>query len=138
VHARLGRLRVLRALQRPGPAHEGVGEVDGDVGHALDRRRVRARLRDVGLRAVVEPGGDGARIGTTDARTSATDSAVNPSSFSIEPSTRQTFQPGRVSANGFTTPWNSCSRPSQLMKLPAVSVNGEIGRITSAKALAWS
>ena len=72
---------------------------------------------------------------STEARTSATVSASKPSRFSIVPSTRSTFQPGRVSPSGFTTPWNSCTRPSQLTNVPAVSVNGEIGSRMSAYAL---
>ena len=48
------------------------------------------------------------------------------------PSTRSTFQAGRVSPSGLTTPGKLCSRPSALTKLPAVSVNGAIGSSTSA------
>ncbi len=40
--------------------------------------------------------------------------------------------PGRVSPSGFTTPLHACARPSQLTKVPAVSVNGLIGSSTSA------
>ena len=138
VHARLRRLRVLRELQRRRAAHQRVGEVDRYVGHALDRRgasvrglaRPRRRVRLSSFAAMASA------PATTDARTSAADSAVKPASLSIVPSTRSTFQPGRVSANGRTTPWNSCSRPSQLTNAPAVSVNGEIGSITSAYACA--
>ena len=34
------------------------------------------------------------------------------------PSTRSTFQPGRVSPSGWTTPLKLCARPSQLTNVP--------------------
>ncbi len=49
------------------------------------------------------------------------------------PSTRSTFQAGRVSPSGLTTPWKDCKRPSALTKLPEVSVKGETGSSTSAR-----
>ena len=48
------------------------------------------------------------------------------------PSTRSTFQAGRASPSGLTTPWKLCTRPSALTKVPEVSVNGAIGSSTSA------
>ena len=69
---------------------------------------------------------------STASRTCSDVSKSKPSSFSIVPSTRNTFQPGRVSPAGRTTPRNDCTRPSQLTNVPDVSVNGAIGSSTSA------
>ncbi len=70
--------------------------------------------------------------GNATARTSSIESKSKPGTPSSEPSTRSTFHAGRVSASGFTTPLKRCTRPSQLTKVPAVSVNGLIGSSTSA------
>src|SRR6185312_14919714 len=61
--------------------------------------------------------------GSTAARTCSEVSRSNPGSPSIEPRTRSTFQPGRVSPSGGTTPLKLCARPSQFTNVPDVSVN---------------
>ena len=52
-----------------------------------------------------------------------------------EPSTRSTFQPGRVWPAGRTAPLKLCSRPSQLTKEPPVSVKGAMGNRQSASSI---
>src|SRR3546814_4639629 len=58
-------------------------------------------------------------------------SSSKPCNSNKLPSTRRTFQPGRVSAKGAATPLKLCTRPSALTKVPEVSVNGEIGSMRS-------
>ncbi len=69
------------------------------------------------------------------ARTSSMVSNSNPATLSIEPNTRNTFHAGRVSPKALTTPWKLCTRPSVLMNVPAVSVNGEMGNNTSLMSI---
>ena len=52
------------------------------------------------------------------------------------PSTRRTFQPGRVWPNGVTVPLKLWGRPCALTKVPEVSVNGDTGSMTSAHSAA--
>lgn len=68
------------------------------------------------------------------ANTSCVDSCAKPGRPSMLPSTRITFQAGRVSPSGRTTAWKLCTRPSALAKLPEVSVNGAMGSSTSENA----
>ena len=70
--------------------------------------------------------------GTTSIRTASGVSWSKPASPSRLPSTRRTFQPGRASPRGRTVPLKLCTRPSALTNVPALSVNGTIGRIASA------
>ena len=65
-------------------------------------------------------------------RTCSTVSKSKPGLPSRLPSTRSTFQPGRVSPSGFTLAWKLCTRPSVLTNVPEVSVKGAIGSSTSA------
>jgi len=64
-------------------------------------------------------------------RTCSTASKSNPGRPSIVPRTRSTFQAGRASPRGCTVAWKLCTRPSVLMNVPGVSVNGAIGSSTS-------
>ena len=68
-------------------------------------------------------------------RTCSTFSKSKPGMPSSDPSTRITFQPGRAWPAGRTAPLKLCSRPSQLMKDPPVSVNGAMGSRQSATAI---
>ena len=70
--------------------------------------------------------------GSAASRTASEVSNPKPSSSSRFPSTRSTFQPGRASPSGRTVPLKPWTRPSQLTKVPAVSVKGAIGSIASA------
>src|SRR5690606_2823417 len=69
--------------------------------------------------------------GSAAASTACDESASKPARPSRLPSTRSTFQPGRVSPSGGTTALKLCRRPSALTKVPEVSVKGEIGNSTS-------
>ncbi len=51
------------------------------------------------------------------------------------PSTRSTFQAGRVSPSGRTTAWKLCRRPSAFTNEPDVSLNGAIGNSTSLMSM---
>src|SRR5690606_40796362 len=56
------------------------------------------------------------------------------SDLSRLPSTRNTFQPGRASPFGGTTPVKLCTCPAPLTKVPEVSPNVPIGNSTVAYA----
>ena len=67
-------------------------------------------------------------------KTSCAESNSKPAKPSILPSTRQTFQAGRVSPKGRTTAWKLWMRPSAFTNVPGVSVNGAMGSRTSAQS----
>ena len=113
-HSACGRLRQRRAcvgreLQRRGAAHQRVGGVDRHVGHALQAGCGR------------RPGDGGAARRCPAARQSRPRRpaprraplrrfpASKPARPSRLPSTRSTFQAGRASPSGLTTPWKLCS-----------------------------
>ena len=56
----------------------------------------------------------------------------NPGKLSVLAKTRNTFQAGRHSPNGLAAATKLCTRPSILIKVPEVSLNGAIGNNTSA------
>lgn len=73
---------------------------------------------------------------STASRTDSEVSSSKPGSSSALPSTRSTFQPGRVWPSGRTVPLKLCALPSALTKVPEVSVNGAMGSITWAQSSA--
>ena len=73
--------------------------------------------------------------GSATASTACEESASKPLRPSRLPSTRSTFQAGRVSPKGLTTAWKLCSRPSALTKEPEVSVKGAMGKSTSLMSI---
>ena len=91
---------VGRRLQRRRAAHQRVGEIDRHLRDALDRSAVR---RDAGTRR--QPGALERRAAistpcSASARTSSALPSSNPGNPSRLPSTRRTFQAGRVSPSG--------------------------------------
>ena len=97
-----GGLRVGGLLQRRRAAHQRIGEVDRNVGDALDagarcRTASRSRRRVPLCEARRDAGGPPAAVRRARRRST---SKSKPGRPSIEPSTRSTFQPGRVSPSG--------------------------------------
>jgi hypothetical protein len=74
VHARARRLRVGGLLQRLGAAHERVGEVDRDVGDALERRGLHAGAAGASDVAFDSAAAIASASGSTSRRTSSIDS----------------------------------------------------------------
>ena len=108
-------------LQRGRAAHSDR-RVDRHVGDA----RAAPAAAPCAAAASSAPRGGDQHLGAHDFE------ASKPGRPSRLPSTRSTFQAGRVSPSGLTTPWKLCTRPSALTKVPEVSVNGAIGSSTSA------
>ena len=101
IHPRARRPRIRGLLQRRRAAHQRIGEVHRHVGNSLDARR----------RASPPPPTRSMRLESSDAtsrpprhaaRTCSMVSKSKPGLPSRLPSTRSTFQPGRVSPSGFT------------------------------------
>ena len=76
--------------------------------------------------------------GSTSAWTSSMEIWSKPSALRKLPRTRKIFQAGRDSPMGFAATLARCTRPSQLTKVPADSVNAAMGRSTSAYSSAAS
>ena len=133
-----GAPRVGRELQRGGAAHDRIGRVDRHVGDALEAPRRRRRSAS-GVRPAADAQRAAAGARRSSRRRRAPRRAPLPRSRTRSPSGRagcraraSTFQAGRASPSGLTTPWKLCTRPSALTKVPEVSVNGAIGSSTSA------
>ena len=114
-------------------AHQRIGEVDRHVGDALDAAAAARAPASPAARAAFDKRARDIAARRAPRRAPAsTVSNSKPGRPSRLPSTRSTFQAGRASPSGLTTPWKLCTRPSALTKVPAVSVNGAIGSSTSA------
>ena len=107
-------------LQRRRAPHQRIGGVDRHVGHALEPARAGACSRAIA--AAVRLSSAWTAMPAVAQRFGAhlfgRGLESKPARPSRLPSTRSTFQAGRVSPSGLTTPWKLCTRPSALTKLP--------------------
>ena len=134
--------RLRRAGSPPSVAarrttHQRVGEIDRHIGDAFEPRTPRSQVwRPPAMSAFDRLRRDVAAwpAAPTRERRPRCRNRI-PAVRACVPSTRSTFQPGRVSPSGCTTPLKPARVPSPLTNVPAVSVNGAIGSSTSAYAV---